>query len=565
MEPKRNILEGKLQPALGKSDWATFSQRNYCVDKTLFIKDLLDRDMGVALFTRPRRFGKTSALRMVRSFFEKADKDTSYLFTDKKIWAAGEKYRALQGKFPIIYLTFKDHKELSWEEAHDKLIADVASEVGRHAEAVMSSNWGAEIDRALLARVMRGEAKIGEVGKSLGLLAEAIHGHTGVKPMILIDEYDMPISSASTFGYYDQMVAFMRSFLSGAMKDNDHVEMGLMTGVLRVAKEGILSGLNNLKVWTVFEKEFSEYFGFTEDEVRIMAEYYGVPEKMEEIKHWYDGYNFGGREMYNPWSVLNYFATNLEPQAYWLSTSSNDIITQLVQLYPYDVKDTFEALLQGETPFVPMAKELGPYNDVFDSPEMVYALLVSAGYLNVVSPIMDGMCRVSIPNYEIAHVFVSEIKKKLSKTVGTSANEIVKSLLMVNAAALQKAIATFLRESVSYFDTATEGFYHGLTLGFLATMRDRFRVDSNAESGDGRFDLALTPILDCFPGFIIEVKAADSETDNLDALAQSALAQIETKDYAAKMAAEFAARNLTQPIVKIGLAYHKKRVALVQA
>ncbi len=564
MERKRNILEGKLQPPIGTSDWATFSQDSYCVDKTLLIKEILDKKTRVALFTRPRRFGKTSAMRMLRSFFEKTDKDTSYLFADKKIWAAGDSYRSLQGKYPVIYLTFKDHKALTLASAEGKLIRDVAAEVGRHQAAVLS-DWGTRVNRERLQRIMDCTASIDEVAEALGLLAEAIHAHAGVKPVILIDEYDQPISSASTYGYYDPMVAFMRTFLSGAMKDNEHVEMGIMTGVLRVAKEGILSGLNNLDVWTVFEPEFSEYFGFTEDEVRTMAAYYGVPEKMAEIKRWYDGYDFGGTEIYNPWSVLNYFARSCRPEAYWLDTSSNDLITELVRTYPHNVKETFEKLLRGESAIVPMAKELGPYRDVLALPDTLYALLVAAGYLKVVSEVVDDRCAVRIPNREIERVFVSDIRRKMNRTLSVPSGAIADALLAQDAAALQKAIAVFLRESVSYFDTVTEGFFHGLTLGFLAILRDRFRVDSNAESGDGRFDVALTPRVDIYPGFIIEVKAADAETDDLDALAQTALEQIETKDYAAKMAGEFAARKLAQPIVKIGLAYFKKRVALVQA
>ncbi len=564
MERKRNILEGKLPPPIGTSDWATFSQNCYCVDKTLLIKDLVDRTTRVALFSRPRRFGKTSAMEMLRAFFEKTGTDTSYLFTDKKIWTAGERYQALQGKFPVIYLTFKDHKALTQVSAEGKLIRDVAAEVGRHRAAVLS-DWDADVRRDRLVRIMKEAASIDEVAEALGLLAEAIHAHEGVKPIILIDEYDMPISSASTYGYYDPMVAFMRTFLSGAMKDNKHVEMGIMTGVLRVAKEGILSGLNNLAVWTVFEPEFSEYFGFTEDEVRTMAAYYGVPEKMEEIKRWYDGYDFGGTEIYNPWSVLNYFSCNCRPKPYWLDTSSNDLITELVRSYPHDVKETLVKLLRGERARVPMARELGPYRDVLSRADTLYALLVSAGYLKVMSEVENGRCLVQIPNHEIGHVFVTDILRKMEQGLLIPSGAIIDALLDRDAPGLQKAIAVFLRESVSYFDTATEGFFHGLTLGFLAILRDRFRVDSNAESGDGRFDVALTPLVDVYPGFIIEVKAADAETDDLEALAQTALKQIEVKEYAAKMAGEFAARNLSRPVVKIGLAYFKKCVALAQA
>ncbi len=561
MNGTRNILEGKLQPPIGTSDWATFSQKSYCVDKTLLIKELVDRDASVALFTRPRRFGKTSALEMLRTFFEKTDVDTSYLFADKKIWEAGDKYRVLQGKYPVIYLTFKEHKAQTWSSAEGKLIRDVAAEVGRQRESVLS-DWDTDVRRDQLARVMKRAASIDEVAEALGLLAEAVHFHHGVKPIILIDEYDMPITSAQTEDYYGHMVAFMRTFLSGAMKDNKHVEMGIMTGVTRVAKEGILSGLNNLDVWTVFDPEFSECFGFTEDEVRSMVEYYGVPEKMAEIKDWYDGYDFGGREVYNPWSVLKYISRNCRPEAYWLDTSSNDLITKLIRTYPHDVKETLERLLRGESPRVPMARELGPYNEVLSQPDTLYALLVSAGYLKVVSEIENGRCAVAIPNREIAQVFVSDIIRKMNQVLVRQTGAVADALLDVDPVGLQKAIAAFLKESVSYFDTATEGFFHGLTLGFLAILRDRFRVDSNAESGDGHFDIALTPRTNIFPGFVIEVTAAKDDADDLDALAQAGLDQIDAKDYTTKMRAEFAANGYTQPIVTLSLAYRKKRVAL---
>ena len=405
------------------------------------------------------------------------------------------------------------------------------------------------------------KASVEEVAESLGYLAEAIHAHWKVKPIILIDEYDQPISSASTFGYYDKMCSFMRVFLSGALKDNVHVEMGLMTGVLRVAKEGILSGLNNLKVYTVFDAAFSEYFGFTEEEVRGMAEYYGVPEKMAEIQSWYDGYDFAGTEIYNPWSVLYYFSSDCKPGPYWLDTSSNDLITEIVRELPHNIEKTLQSLLLEDpalnAPVVPMASELGPYADVKKRKDTLYALLVSAGYLKVASPLENGYCRVRIPNRELEQVFVRDIQGKINAGMEHGADNIAEALISRDPAAFKIAIGKFLKESVSYFDSAAEGFYHGLTLGFLAILRNRFRVTSNGESGDGRFDLMLRPYLPGFPGYVIEVKLADSDADDLKALADAALGQIDRKDYAAARRAEGVA-----DIVKIGLAYRRKRVEL---
>ena len=542
----------RLPPPVGTSDWATFSRDSYCVDKTLMIKDLIDTKTRVALFTRPRRFGKTTAMRMIRAFYE----GEASLFEDKQIWTAGEKYRAEQGAHPVIFLSFKDIKQPTVEEAFTRLAAVVGGEVARFSEAV-NSGLPDEAKRRSLALVMKRNGSRDELAESLGLLAEAVHAHTKKLPVILIDEYDQPITTASVNGFYDEMCSFMRVFLSGALKDNEHCHMGLMTGVLRVAKEGILSGLNNLKVWTVFDENFSQYFGFTRDEVETMAKYYGAGDKLPEIKHWYNGYDFAGREIYNPWSVLQYFDRNCKPDAYWLDTSSNDIIAEIVRDLPHDMVKTLEALLRDETPRVPMARDLGPYKLIKEKKESLYALLVSAGYLKVASALEDGRCRVAIPNHEIAQVFVSDIKSKIDNELQVGTGDIVDALLDRDPAALRSAIASFLLESVSYFDAATEGFFHGLTLGFLAVLRKRFRVLSNVESGEGRFDIALKPLVEPFPAFVIEVKKAAGEADDLKALAREAREQIDGKRYDTTFRAEG-----ISDIEKIGLAYWKDKVEI---
>ena len=563
---RKTCIAGKLPPPVGTSEWETFSQDSLCVDKTRMIKDLVDLKTRVALFTRPRRFGKTTALKMIRAFFEKrvdekgGQVDTSYLFKDKKIWASGAEYRKLQGRFPIIYLSFKDHKAASWESASGKLVRDIGGEVARHCDSV-ESGWGDEGKRVQLRRVASRKASIDEVAESLGILAEAIHAHWKVKPIILIDEYDQPISSASTFGYYDQMCSFMRVFLSGALKDNAHVEMGLMTGVLRVAKEGILSGLNNLKVYTVFDAEFGEYFGFTEDEVRGMAEYYGVPEKMEEIRAWYDGYDFGGTEIYNPWSVLYYFSSNCRPGPYWLDTSSNDLITEIVANYPHDTAKTLEGLLKGERPRVPMAAELGPYKLVRDRADTLYALLLSAGYVKAVSPIENQRCSIAIPNLEIRQVFEGDIISKLSgANGGVDGGAILDAFHYGDVEMFRRELERFLVESTSYFDAAAEGFYHGLVLGLLAILRPAYRVKSNGESGEGRYDLMLRPIRANYPGYVIEIKAARRKNANLKNLAAAALRQIRRHAYRAELEAEGCGE-----IVSLGIAFRGKKTVLAKA
>ena len=542
----------RLPPPVGTSDWATFSRDWYCVDKTLLIKELIDSRSRVVLFTRPRRFGKTTALNMIRAFYE----GEASLFADKKIWAAGEEYRKEQGAHPVIYLTFKDVKQTTAEATFRKLTSLLSSEIFRYRDAV-ANGLKDEVKKRELDAVYRGTSGREELAESLGLLCEAIEAHGGKKPVILIDEYDQPITTASTYGFYDEMCTFMRVFLSGALKDNAHCHLGIMTGVLRVAKEGILSGLNNPAVWTVFDERFSQYFGFTEEEVAAMAKYYGAEDKLPEIKQWYDGYDFAGTEIYNPWSVLQYFSHNCKPDAYWLDTSSNDLITEIVRDLPHDMVRTLEALLRDETPYVAMAKDLGPYRDIVKNKASLYALLVSAGYLKVASPLEEGVCAVAIPNHEIAQVFVGDIRDKINRHLSVGTGDIATAIVRRDMPAFREAIASFLLESVSYFDAAAEGFYHGLTLGFLAVLRKRFRVLSNVESGEGRFDIALKPLVEPFPAFIIEVKKADSPDADLKALARAAREQIDGRQYDATFRAEGIA-----DIEKIGLAYCKNRVEI---
>ena len=562
--------EGLLPPPVGTSDWVRFSRTSYCVDKTLILKDLIDSESTVVLFTRPRRFGKTTMLEMIRAFYEpetlvedRGMVKTEEFFTDKKIWAAGAKYRKEQGKHPVIFLSFKDIKQTTVEEAFTRLAAVIGGEVARFADCI-ENGWGDEAKQRSLRRVMNREGTKDELSESLGLLSEAVHAFTKKLPVILIDEYDQPITTASTNGFYDEMCTFMRVLLSGALKDNRHCHIGIMTGVLRVAKEGILSGLNNPKVWTVFESEYAQYFGFTEEEVAEMARYYGAEDKMPEIKAWYDGYDFGGTEIYNPWSVLRYFDCHCRPDAYWLDTSSNDLITEIVQELPFNMERRLHALMKGETITVPMTKELGPYKLIRENENTLYALLVSAGYLKAVGPIDEnGDCPVTIPNRELSQVFYREIVQKVrsfDKKGGISAVE--DALRERDPFLFGKYLAAYLKESVSFFDTAAEGFYHGLVLGFIACFRNRFVVKSNRESGEGRYDISMRPLIEGMPGVVIELKAADEETEDLDALAREARRQIDTRAYTTEMLADFAAHGEKRDILKFGMAFYKKNLVV---
>ena len=309
--------KSKLLPLpVGISDFKRASTQYYYVDKTLLIRDFLDELPIVSLFTRPRRFGKTLNMDMLRTFFEKTDEDTSIYFRNKKIWKCGQKYRNYQGKYPVIYITFKDTKLSNWADTLAGIRFLFTNEFQRHGELADSPKCTGS-DKDYYRKIVSGTAGEAELMNALLVLSKMLDEHHGIAPIIIIDEYDTPIQQGHLLGFYDEAVSFMRNLFSGGFKDNPHLSYGFLTGILRVAKESIFSGLNNLKINSILDEQYSEYFGFTAQEVRQMAEDYHVPEKYAEICDWYDGYRFGASDIFNPWSVINYFGHACKPRAYW--------------------------------------------------------------------------------------------------------------------------------------------------------------------------------------------------------------------------------------------------------
>ncbi|MBQ0000920.1 MAG: AAA family ATPase, partial [Clostridiales bacterium] len=310
----QTVSERKTLP-VGVSDYIRAQRDYYYVDKTLLIKEFLDRKPLVSLFTRPRRFGKTVNMDMLRVFFEMSGEDTSKYFTDKKIWHCGQNYTCHQGKYPVIFLTFKDVKFDSWKATFEKISGILQAEFRRHSELLHSEKLMA-FEREYYEKVLEGKANVVELASSLEILSRMLFEHHGTAPVIIIDEYDTPIQEGYSGDFYEEIIGFMRNFFSGAFKDNKYLTYGFLTGILRIAQESIFSGLNNLTVNSIMDPDYDQYFGFTREEVGQMLEYYGVSEKTGELKEWYDGYIFGNCEIYNPWSVINYIAKGCIPQAY---------------------------------------------------------------------------------------------------------------------------------------------------------------------------------------------------------------------------------------------------------
>ena len=552
---------------VGNSNWAEVKAGYWSADKTQLISALLDKKATVAVFTRPRRFGKTFAMNMLQTFFEKTEKSNEHLFKGTKVWRNPE-HRAEQGKYPVIFLTFKDAKGWTWEETREMITDAVRDEFDRHHE-VFEAEQCIETARTFHRKLCIEQKSPSNLQRALGVLAAALHAHHKERPIILVDEYDSPINYAATHGFGEEALQFFRNFLSGAMKDGKHCRLGVITGILRVAKEGVLSGLNNPEVWSVFDSDYSDCFGFTEDEVKDLLSACGHSEKIDEAKDWYDGYRFGPSEIYNPWSVLNYARRGFEPKAYWLDTSSNDLVGDVLSRLSPEMRDTVANLFEKKMGVATVSPDLGPYGLIQDNEEILWSLLVHTGYLKVTAgPDSKGTATIAFPNRELQRVFRDDILARMKRQpAGRFVGRLTRALSLGEAELFRKSLEDFLIASASYFDTAKEDFFHGLLLGIFAAMNEDYEIKSNREEGDGRPDILMKPRPGVtLPAVILELKSpkipARASQKRIDALlasaAKQAREQIKKKRYAAKMEADGIA------VLKYGIGFSGKRVALAK-
>lgn len=545
---------------VGVSDYRLASTEYYYIDKTMMLKDFIDERPMVTLFTRPRRFGKTLNMDMLRTFFEKTNEDTSKYFKDKKIWEQGEYYRSFQGKYPVIFITLKDVKHNSWDNTFANIGSIISSEYCRHSDLSKSPKLDKK-QKDFYDKMVSEKFSAVDLERSLLYLSEMLKKHYGEGAVIIIDEYDTPIQSGHTSGFYDDVIAFMRNLLSGCFKDNKSLAFGFLTGILRVAKESIFSGLNNLTINSVLDNKYSEYFGFTANEVKEMAAYYSAPDKFDEVCEWYDGYRFGKTDIFNPWSVINYFSNDCEPRAFWLSTGSNDIIGEIIKEADNEIYERLSSLVNGGS-FTTYIDTSVIYPQIKNNPSSIYSFLLMAGYLKVVKSSVsisgDFMCEVALPNKEISLVYRKEILQKLENLIPqATAIAVEEAIFSGNGEKLRDIISNFLIQSVSAFDAAGENFYHGFMLGVCALFGNSY-VTSNRESGDGRYDIALSPKVSNLPGIIIELKAEKNCNENeLQELAKTALKQINDKKYDTELKLKG-----VKTIYKYGVAFSGKHVAV---
>ncbi|MBK8397926.1 MAG: AAA family ATPase [Leptospiraceae bacterium] len=579
----------KKKLPIGISDFKEIIEGNfYYVDKSLFIQEILDNGSKVILLTRPRRFGKTLNLMMLKYWYEayqgkmlnaeigilNEEKETianrrslidnSELFHNLKIWTLGEEYTSHCGKYPVIFLTFKDVKEENWKNCYEKLQGIIISEFQRH-KYLLESKQLDEIDKEYFQRILKNTERESDYKEALKNLSKFLHLHYGQKVVILIDEYDTPVHEAFHFGYYEKVINFLRTFLGAGLKDNVNLEKGVITGILRVARENLFSDLNNLSIYTVLSEKYSDKFGMLESEVKQILKDYSLEENLSGVKDWYDGYTIGAvTDVYNPWSILNYVDNHEEGlKPYWVNTSGNKMIKDLLAKGDNSLKIDLESLIQNKT----IEKRIQShtiFTDLERSSDSVWTLFLFSGYLKVIGSRVDEedmyWCTLAIPNREVIGVYKQFILQWLSDYLSNQEVELfIKSLTSGDVTTFEEILQKYVLSSMSYFDvsgTQPEKVYHAFVLGLLVNMRGSYSIKSNAESGYGRYDISLIPSDKSQKGIIIEFKSVNvKRSETLDDAVKSALAQIEEKQYESEL------RSLgVTDILKLGIAFEGKKI-----
>lgn len=535
----------------------------YFIDKTNFIKELLDKKGEVNLFTRPRRFGKTLSISMLRYFFEDARNiqgekiDNTHLFEGLNIMEAGKEYLNHMGQYPVINLTLKSAKQPSFDMAYSRLAECIVVEYQRH-RYVLDGKEMIEADRKLYETIMNREAGSDVIATSLEFLSRCLYAYHGKKTIILIDEYDVPLENAFFAGFYDEMAGFIRSLFESALKTSSSLEFAVITGCLRISKESIFTGMNNLKIISILNDQYAEYFGFTETEVQKMCEYYQLQSKKEVIRKWYNGYVFGNTSVYNPWSMVQFIddlLSNIDkfPVSYWGNTSSNSVVKSLIELADTQTRKEIEDLLEGAAIEKVIHEDI-TYAEIYDSMDNLWNFLFFTGYLKKVGERQEERniyLKMAIPNEEIAYIYENTVLKwfdaKLKKQDFSSLRTAIEK---GDCQAIGDIVSEQLLDTISFFDYG-ENYYHGFLAGLLKGMGG-YEVLSNRESGIGRADILLKELRFQGKSVVIEIKVTDS-FDKMEAMCEEAICQIVNNNYSAELT-----REGYQPPLQYGVCFFKK-------
>lgn len=526
---------------IGISDFAEMIEKEYYyVDKTTMIKELLDTKTKVTLFTRPRRFGKTLNMSMLKYYFEDARdwqgnrRDWSHLFEGLRIMDAGEPYLAHRGQYPVIYLTFKDSKRESFARSYAEMVRVIAEEFGRHDFILEHPGLVEEKERYV--SIMRQEGSQNDYETSILFLAHCLEMYYGKKAVVLIDEYDVPLENSFTCGFYDEMVNFIRALFESGLKDNISLEFAAVTGCLRVSKESIFTGLNNISIVSIRSINYDEYFGFKVDEVEQMCHYYDMDDKYETVKDWYNGYTFGQTDIYNPWSVIRYIYDTLPnndwlPMSYWANTSSNSIVKTLIDRADDEDREKIETLLAGGTITIQIHEDI-TYNEIYDEGDNLWNFMYFTGYFRKAGEWMEGTkiyAELTIPNKEVLYIFEEKVQKWFrEKLKGRDMQPLYNAVIGKDCAAMTEEINDIFEETISYMDQ-NEYYYHGMIAGLLTGIKG-YTIRSNREGGRGRSDLFVKPVRRSREAFVIEFKTT-RDFEKLEQKADEAIRQIEEKKY----------------------------------
>jgi len=536
----------------------------YFVDKSLFIKDILDHKGEVNLFTRPRRFGKTLALSMIRYFFEKeecvsADSlSNQQLFDGLKIMKTGDKYLNHKGKYPVISLSLKSAKQPDFKMAHASLIDEIAKEYERHCYILQSADI-TDSNKARFQAVMYKKAEAIDYAKALDFLSRLLEAYHHEKVIILIDEYDVPLENAYFNSFYKEMISFIQSLFESALKTNSSLAFAVITGCLRISRESIFTGLNNLNILSILDEKYAEYFGFTQKEVEEMFSFYGIEERIKEAGSWYDGYMFGQTAIYNPWSIINFVDTALNnrtafPKPYWANTSSNQIVKKLVEKADIQAKQEIEALIAGGTIEKPVHEDI-TYEDIYRTQDNLWNFLYFTGYLKKVSEHLEGVTHyisLGIPNLEVRYIYENTIQGWFREQIRQGdLTGMYQAMFAGDAESFQAELAGLLRTTISYMDSK-EAFYHGFILGTLCNLTE-YLVESNHEGGDGRYDILVRNLDVTIPPIIMELKISRT-FKGMEQDCRKALEQIEDKKYDSWLPEEG-----YRETIRYGIAFFKKQ------
>ena len=550
-------MEWKPLPIGVESFEELLTKGYYFVDKTLFIRALLNMKGEVNLFTRPCRFGKTLNMSMLRYFFE-LNEDNRALFEGTKIMSAGEEYLKWMGQFPVISLSLKSMKQPTFELSLEMLKQAVAEEYGRHWKLVESDPNLSDAKRERYLRIRDWKGMEADYASALKFLSECLYDCTGKKSVILIDEYDVPLENAYFAGFYGKMIALIRSLFESALKTNENLEFSVVTGCLRISRESIFTGLNNLKIMSITADAYAEYFGFTPDEVEEMLRFYDLDKNLKTVRQWYDGYQFGSTEVYNPWSVINYVdscRTNKDAFArpYWSNTSSNSIVRTLVEKADMSAKQEIEALIEGKTITKPIHEDI-TYEDMDSTQDNLWNFLFFTGYLKKIRERQEGetiYMEMAIPNSEVRYVYKNTVLRWFEeKTDKKELSPLYESILNGNTEKMAEILSENLMETISFYDYQ-ESYYHGFLAGMLKNIGN-YIVLSNRESGNGRPDILLKYPSVRGKAVIIEIKVSKTYQE-LEKKCDEALRQIEEQRYEEELRQEG-----YQNIMKYGVAFYRK-------